>query len=251
MSSAHLVVAQITDTHLFADPLTAMSGIVTAESLRQVVQQVARVRHPDLLLLTGDLSQDETPASYENLQAIVAGLAPHIGYLPGNHDDPRVLQQVFEAAGLPLRSALSLGGWRFLLLSSVIAQDVRGELSPETLDWLDRELQATPDQPTLIALHHPPFAPFPDWESIILTNPEDLFAVIDRHPQVKLVLSGHVHQGLERERQNVHYLSAPSTCTQFDRLDDGPLTQAPRPGARLLELSPDGTWNSWIERVTL
>ena len=51
----------------------------------------------------------------------------------------------------------SVGELRLVMLDSSVPGAPYGELEPATLAWLDRTLAAAPDQPALVALHHPPF----------------------------------------------------------------------------------------------
>jgi Icc protein len=127
---------------------------------------------------------------------------------------------------------------------------VQGELSLESLEWLDDQLQLTAATPTLIGLHHPPLLVGSKWlDTSALQNPENFFAVIDRYPQVKLVIFGHIHQEFECQRRGVYYLSAPSTCIQFaPHSQDFSLDRA-QPGFRLFALYPDGRFETKVERV--
>ena len=70
-----LLVAQITDTHLFAEVDRTWKGLSTAHTLQKVLDRLQQIQPPpDLLLLTGDLSQDETPESYQRLVSLIAPL---------------------------------------------------------------------------------------------------------------------------------------------------------------------------------
>ena len=70
------MLVQLTDCHLFGEPETVMLGVNTDASLRAVLRQIdADGKHPDLLLATGDLSQDGEPAAYRRLAATL-GSAP-------------------------------------------------------------------------------------------------------------------------------------------------------------------------------
>ena len=56
---------QITDTHLFASAEGRLLAVRTAESLAAVLEQVQANEHPyEVILATGDLSQDHSPESY-------------------------------------------------------------------------------------------------------------------------------------------------------------------------------------------
>lgn len=82
-------VVQLTDAHLFADSAGSMLGLNTRDSLRHVVAQVRREQPlVDLLLCTGDLSQDASVASYEAFRELTAPFAVPTRWLPGNHDEP-------------------------------------------------------------------------------------------------------------------------------------------------------------------
>ncbi|MFJ3999157.1 metallophosphoesterase [Streptomyces parvus] len=58
----------------------------------------------------------------------------------------------------------------------------------ETLAWIDATLGALPDGvPALIAFHHPLA------DATMLQEPERLAALLDAHPRVVAVLTGHAH----------------------------------------------------------
>jgi 3',5'-cyclic-AMP phosphodiesterase len=248
-----ILVAQLTDTHLFADESQTMRGCSTVRSLQAVLNQLVQLQPDlDLLLLTGDLSQDETIASYQQLRDRLTPLNIPAYWLPGNHD------QRFEDMATVLCTELispeksfQRGGWQFVLLNSVLPQQVQGRVSDEALVELDQQLQQGSGQPTLIALHHPPLAIQSPWmDAIGLENRDDLFAVLDRHPQVKLVVFGHIHQEFDRWRQGVRYLGAPSTCVQFTpNVDEFAIDLEQQPGFRLLRLFADGTHDTEVIRL--
>lgn len=246
-----LLVAQVTDIHLFADAKQELLGLRTLASFQAVLARLQALQpQPDLLLLTGDLSQDETPESYQLLHSLVSPLGIPTYWLPGNHDCLPVMQQVLTEPPIFPHKAFGVGNWSFLLLNSGVPGYVHGFLSPASLDWLDWQLDLVGNRPTLVALHHPPFMVDSRWlDGSTLQNPEELFAVLDRHPQVKLVLCGHIHQELERERQGVRYLTTPSTCIQFKPQSNKFSLDEVEPGFRLLKLYPDGRCETKVERV--
>ncbi|HEY9625896.1 MAG TPA: 3',5'-cyclic-AMP phosphodiesterase [Coleofasciculaceae cyanobacterium] len=250
--SSPLVVAQLTDTHLFADADQTLKGYPTVRSFQAVVDSLEQLQpQPDLLLLTGDLSQDETIASYHQLRSRIMPLGIPAYWIPGNHDQsPADMAQVLSDAPLSPQKCFQAGGWQFILLNSMLHQQVHGALSDEALQQLDQQLQVT-HLPTLVALHHPPLAIASAWmDAIGLQNREALFAVIDRYPQVKLVVFGHIHQAFDRVRQGVRYLGAPSTCVQFSpKAEEFTIDTEQPPGFRLLSLYPDGQFETRVQRI--
>lgn len=250
MLESPLLVAQITDTHLFAKEEQQMLGLCTHDSLQAVVAHLRQLQPlPDILLLTGDISQDETNESYQRLKDIISPLQIPTYWIPGNHDDLPLMQQVLNQPPIEADKSFAAGGWHFLLLSSWIPGQVHGKLSQTSLEWLEQQLQLI-DKPTLVALHHPPCLINSDWmDRIKLQNPEEFFAVIERYSQVKLVVFGHIHQAFEGKRRGVQYLGSPSTCVQFKPESVEFAIAQTQPGFRLLTLLPDGTFETKIERV--
>lgn len=247
-----LRIAQITDIHLFADGSQQLLGLPTMESFQAVIRQVQTLRwKPDLLLLTGDLSQDGRLESYRSLKRELLPLKIPTYWLPGNHDFVPAMEQVLDWDFISPEKSFQAGGWRFLLLNSQVPGCVHGHLSTDSLIWLDKQLSLSADSPTVVSLHHPPFVVGSDWlDDSTLQNSEDLFAVLDRHPQVKLVLFGHIHQEYSRERRGVHYLGTPSTCIQFEPKSKDFALEDQRPGFRLLSLYTNGQWQSEVQRVS-
>ena len=91
-----LHVVQITDPHLFADADGELRGVNTAGSLAAVLHAVRRRDWPpDLIVLTGDLAQDESRGAYQRLRHLLEPLDVPVLSLPGNHDDPALM------SGLP------------------------------------------------------------------------------------------------------------------------------------------------------
>ena len=245
-------VLQLTDTHLFAQPQETLLGLPTQTCLQRIIDRILKQPQlPDLIVLTGDLSQDGRAESYAHLSALLEPLGLPIYWLPGNHDCVDTMTRSLQAPIFTSDKLFHHQGWQFILLNSQIPGDVPGRLSAESLDTLTYQLETGPKEPTVLALHHPPVTLQSAWlDSSALENPDELFAVLDRFSHVKLVLFGHIHQEISVVRQGVTYLSCPSTCIQFDRHSDTfALDVDHNPGFRELELWSDGTWASQVHRV--
>ncbi|MBD3885519.1 3',5'-cyclic-AMP phosphodiesterase [Phormidium tenue FACHB-886] len=252
--AAPIMVAQLTDTHLFADESQTMRGFPTVRSFQAVLNRLAQLEpRPDLLLLTGDLSQDETIASYQQLRDRLAPLQIPAYWIAGNHDQSlEDMAAVLNGDWVLPEKSFQRGGWHFVLLNSMLPQQVQGKLSDEALAWLEQKLEQFSDQPTLVSLHHPPLAIGSAWmDAIGLENREALFAVLDQHPQVKLVIFGHIHQAFDRWRNGVQYLGAPSTCIQFaPDANEFAIDPDRQPGFRLLTLFANGRYDTQVIRIT-
>ncbi|SEP90267.1 Icc protein [Ectothiorhodospira magna] len=245
-------IVQITDLHLCEQPGDIMdSGLNTDHSLRQVLDRIRRrEKTPDLMLVTGDLVHTPAPTAYRRLRALFNPLPWPVQCLPGNHDEPQMMEDVLCRDNISCRKAVSRGEWLFVNLCSVVEGQPHGLLAEGELAFLDEVLTRHPARNALISLHHPVvFIGSPWIDAISLHNTEAFFEVVDRHPQVRGVLFGHVHQRVEQVRNGVRLMGTPSTCVQFTpRTQKFKLDRLP-PAYRRLELHANGHIDTEVVQV--
>lgn len=242
-----LHIVQITDLHLRGTPHSELRGIDVDASLDAVLAHIQAHHWPlDALLATGDLAHEDE-AGYARLRERLTPLGLPVYCLPGNHDVAALPQAL--ADGLVRRQRqVRLGGWQILLLDSTLPGQDGGALAADELAFLDRCLTEAPQRPALVALHHHPEPTGVGWlDRTQLANPAELWAVVDRHPQVKGVLWGHIHRTFEGRRRGLALLGTPATCCQFTTADE-PEAHT-RPGYRWLRLAGDGSLTSGVERI--
>jgi len=244
-------ILQITDTHLFETPDRELGGVNTCQTLGAVVADIAS-HHPvfDALLLTGDLSQDETAESYELLSRTLAPLrgAP-VHAIPGNHDDPHHLRARLGEADIQVAGELALGNWRIVMLDSQVPGAVYGELGSRQLGRLGDSL-AGEDRHVMLALHHPPLDIGCPWLDRSRCGDGEALLAVARQRSVKAMFCGHVHQTFEATRGGVRILTTPSTCVQFKPgMEDFAIDDAVGPGYRVLSLEENGDWSTRVRRV--
>ncbi len=232
----------LTDPHLYGDEAEQLRGIATLPSLEAALAH-ARQRDwpPDALLITGDLVQDD-PAGYVHFRRLLGDLRLPVLCLPGNHDEPEAMRRELDRAPFVIGGIVDLGLWRIVLLDSTIAGSAAGRLGPERLAALQSALAGAPQRHTLVCLHHHPVPMASRWlDRVGLQDAEEFLAVIDRHPNVRGIVWGHVHQSYDALRKGVRLLATPSTCAQFlPRADQFAVDRRP-PAYRTLELRADGS----------
>lgn len=246
-----LKVLQVTDTHLYADPQGELGGLNTERSYCAVMEKMLREHWPvDLILATGDIVHDGSLAGYRRFKSQFEDLAVRTLVIPGNHDDPDTLRRVMQGGRVTCPNTVLLGGWQFIMLDSVLPGADGGHLPPEQLALLERCLQAHPGLPAMVCLHHHPVAMGSCWlDRIGVDNAEAFWAVVERHPQVRAVVWGHVHQHLHGRRGDVELFATPSTCVQFKPGQaDFAIDEAP-PGYRWFRLYRSGRLESGVERL--
>ena len=112
-------------------------------------------------------------------------------------------------------------GWQLIGLDSQRAGETAGELGAEQLAWLQRLLEAEPDLDTLIFLHHPPIEVGSAWlDEIGLRDADALERLLESHGQVRLVVSGHVHQELEGTIAGARVHTTPAVGAAVPTRDD-------------------------------
>src|SRR5688572_9865876 len=113
-------IVQISDTHIFADALGGkLLGMNTAHSFDAVLSLVdASKVPPGMIMLTGDLSQDETQPAYEHIAKACQRFKCPIYWIPGNHDAPTLMENVFKSFLLKPEKAILMGSWLFILLNT-------------------------------------------------------------------------------------------------------------------------------------
>ncbi len=254
MQSRQFIVAQLSDPHIrergkLFRGRGGFGPIDTAEFLARAVDEVSRLQpSPDVVVLTGDLVDHGTAAEYDHLRQLIEPLSVPLFVIPGNHDAREPLRAAFAGDGyLPadgfLQYAVEDYPVRLVALDTHIPGEHGGLLCEERLRWLDRTLGAAPERPTLVLMHHPPFATGIDFmDHYGLQNSGGFAEVIARHGQVERILCGHLHRAIGKRFAGTVAGTAPATAHQvgLELLPDAPLRFALEPPGYQLHLWREG-----------
>jgi Icc protein len=250
-SNGVLRLVQITDCHVFARAGERLRGMDTRRSFAAVLgAALARHAQLDLLLATGDLSEDGSAEAYDFLAGEFDATGIPTYWLPGNHDDPRRMREHFTAARVRAAKQIIAGGWLILLLDSTLPGEVRGRVGDAELAFLERSLRRHAELPTLVCLHHQAVDSGSRWiDEKGLQNGAELRARLARHDNVRAVLWGHVHQASWRREAGIEWMSTPSSCVQFKPLSVEFALSDETPGYRYLGLYNDGSISTSVHRI--
>ncbi|MDX1442500.1 MAG: metallophosphoesterase [Gammaproteobacteria bacterium] len=237
-----------TDLHLHDDPSTVWRGVRPQQTF-EISLYHARSRHwpADLLLLTGDIANEEFDDTYSRLAAAAAGWQVDIIAVPGNHDNRAAMESAFIGSSIRLGGVYTSGKWTVITLDSQVPGAVHGCITAGQRDWLLAQLAEHAGQHVLVTLHHPPLTVGSRWlDDLRLEDDESFRALLGEHG-VNACLFGHAHQAYDHLLDGVHYLGTPATCVQFRPNSDEFAEDTRPPAYRWLELEDDGSLLTGVE----
>lgn len=237
-----LRVLQLTDPHLFADADATFRGRATNDSLSQVLDHYLNSGWAaDLVVVTGDLIQDDSRASYERFCRKLDALRLPIHCVPGNHDVRPLMMEVLAVWSFAYCETFERGPWLVAGVDSCAEGKAAGTVAPEELDRLGSLLERSSAEHVLIALHHPPLPVGSRWlDQVGLLNSEQFLRVAAASGKVRAAVFGHVHQEFEGHHASMRILGTPSTCRQFRVHSDEFAVDGNPPAYRRLTLHTTG-----------
>jgi 3',5'-cyclic-AMP phosphodiesterase len=244
-------ILQLSDLHILPEIGEKLLGVDTWHYFHKVLEQALQEHpNPDLLLLSGDLAQTPTSPIYRHIHAILEKAALPTVCLPGNHDDYELMQKILRGKNIGCNRQSLLNDWHIICLNSKKTGSPGGHLDAEELQHLESYLKTYRQHHTLVAVHHPCCSIDSRWlDAQQIDNGEEFLAILTRHPQVKALTTGHIHQAFQMRRGNIEIFSAPSTCFQFRPRSDDFAIDKTAPGYRWFNLYADGSIESGVSRL--
>jgi len=195
MSALKFVV--LSDLHL-GPPGVAVNGLDPAARLAAAVATINR-DHADaaFVLVAGDLADRGEAAAYHLLRDLLSPLVMPFHLTLGNHDDRSTFLEVWGAvcddpAGR-VSSSHDAGGHRVILLDTSEPGLVGGRLCNGRQEWLAARLDEALDRLVILVMHHHANRLSLPVDRIALEDGAGLARLLARHPDVRMIISGHVH----------------------------------------------------------
>jgi len=257
-----MLIAQISDLHLKPSGALAYDVADTAGALEKVVTHINRLNpQPDVILVTGDIADGGAAESYFLAKEMLSDLKVPVLMVPGNHDQKGILASVFSDHDYLSKPITGTSGdyfcysiedfpIRLIGLDTVTPGDHDGSLGPARLNWLDQKLKKKPDTPTMIFMHHPPFASgIGHMDKAPFKNRENLKNLISRNPQVERITCGHIHRAISRRYAGTLATVCPGVGMQLnlELTPDAPSGFVMEPPALLIHYLD----NSWEDEPAL
>lgn len=251
-AQADFCFVHFTDTHIMAGGSLGTALQDTAATLQQVIEILQSLEPPPAFAIVGGdlispdlldrnrvLTPEEHEPSYRLLQALLRPLPYPTYLLLGNHDNRvafhRVMQTAVSTPDATHHYSFTYQGYHFIVLDSLHPGHHGGYLDVPQLTWLDADLAAHRDQPTLVFVHHHPWPIGIGWiDDMALANGDALIRILQAYPAVRTIICGHVHMDHMVQRDGLTMLTTPSTCFQLSKLTAQRRILPGPPGFRLV-----------------
>ena len=240
--------AVLAGVYYSATPGAAVEAAMVEDAealLKKAVADLNATKGLDFVVVAGDLLARADPLSLDRAKALLSELRVPYAVVLGEYDGPGLIEKppapdpaapgaAPPQAGGESRSTViwafqgrglsgSEGYWSQEILPGLVlvgldtVQPGRpgGHVDPQQLAWLDRTLGSRADKMVIVAGHHGlvPLHPLDEgalWRHMMVDNADAVREVLDRHPNVLMVLSGHHHLAAGRVGGRIVYLASPS-----------------------------------------
>ena len=236
-------IVQISDTHLFGDTNRTINGANSYFNLKLVLSSISKLKNqPDLIVVTGDLSQDCTFESYQHLANLLNKTSVKYLLLPGNHDDVDIINKVFDFKWKKdsVDFSIDFKNWFIYVLDTTSYPKEAGKLTSSQLAKFQSILKGNKHKPTIVFMHHHPIEINSLWmDKMMLKEDKSFNNILKKNNDIKAVFFGHIHQVFEKKLNGILYASAPSTSFQVLPNCEMFTLDKLRPGYRIIKLEKD------------
>lgn len=217
--------AQISDDHFNpkSNRVTWRMVKYSGELLKDAIDQINNTPGMDFVVFTGDLTDSPSYDHHVEFAKIANMLDVPWYWATGNHDlsqsgsmnRAKFLEAMNKHNGYirPKSTCYSFtkGGVVFYSMdgASDTVNTAKGTFSKTCLGFLDKSLTENSAKPAVIFQHFPLVYPIKS-ASHEVTNQAEYLTILDNHPNVKAVISGHYHIDKVQTRNNVLHVSSPS-----------------------------------------
>ncbi len=226
-----MLIAQMTDIHIGFDP-DAKPEELNRIRFRQTLARLLKAPNkPDMLVLTGDLTDRGDRDSFEKIAAALEEIPWPIHPLMGNHDSREELLRVFPNCptmdGGFVQYTIEQDGLLIVMLDTFEQGRHGGAFCEARTAWLKETLAANSETPTVIFMHHPPVISGIGWMDPGADEPWmlRLAEAMTDQPQIHAIHCGHLHRPI-----NTRFCGIPLSVTP---------SVAPLVSMDLREISPD------------
>ncbi|MBC7883133.1 MAG: metallophosphoesterase [Anaerolineae bacterium] len=207
---------QISDSHIgFHKPANEQVDV----TFQAAINAINALKVPPAFVVhTGDLTHLSKPAEFDQVKQLLSGLKVPLYTLPGEHDVIGDRGKLFNDlfAGKDRREGMQSwdhSGVHCVSLTNVLdfAATGQGQIGQPQLDLLAKDLAPLSNEtPVVIFSHIPLFDAYPKW-GWATSDAKQVNTLLSRFASAT-VLSGHIHQVLQRTEGRIQFATATSTA---------------------------------------
>ncbi len=197
-----MLIAQMTDIHIGFAPDDGPEELNRHRFRAALDRLLTGPNQPDMLILSGDITDSGEFDDFADVAALVGQCSYPVWPMVGNHDERANLLRAFPQARCEdgfLHYVVEAEGLRVILLDTLEEGRHGGAFCEARAAWLTAQLDAAPDTPTLIFMHHPPVVTGVDWMDPAPS--EDWIArfgaVVEGREQIVSIQCGHLHRPIQ------------------------------------------------------
>ena len=247
-------ILHLSDTHLLGGTDPLYGAVDSHANLRSVFARIEESgQYPEAIVFTGDLADRGEAGAYARLRDLVLPAAERMGaqviWAMGNHDNRANFRKILlrEAPEMtPVDQVHHLGGLRVITLDTTVPGYHHGELAPDQLDWLRRELRTAAPEGTVLAMHHPPVPSVQDLAVLVELRDQQELAGVIAGSDVRAVIAGHLHYSTFGTFAGVPVSVASATCYTQDLATPGTRGQDAGQSYNMVHLYRDSVVHSVV-----
>ena len=208
---------QISDSHIgFNKDANADTRVTYREAVAKIADLPVK---PDLIIHTGDITQLSKASEFDDADQILKAAGIDAFHVPGEHDmlDEGQGKLYLDRYGQGTKGdgwySFDHSGVHFVGLITVktLKAGGMGSLGADQLDWLKKDLSGrASSQPVVVFTHFPMWAAYQPWGWGV-DDADQAMALLARFGSITM-LSGHIHQVMQKVEGNVAFYTARSTA---------------------------------------
>lgn len=216
-------IVQISDFHLYKDSTQKLFGLVNTDDTLLNLLEVVKKEKPDLVIASGDLSNDGSKESYQRLKKYLSNIDCNVYTIYGNHDNPANFDRYLIGSNIKRDRVFKSDSFTLVFINSFKENYDSGYVTDNELLELEHNLKQ--NENCILVIHHH-FYPLKNIEPVaeniidryILENWQQLVDVITRYrSKVKFCITGHVHNFYHYQVNDIEIYCCPSSCVQYAR----------------------------------
>ncbi len=255
-----MLIAQISDTHIRVPKQNDIKGLERINLFKKCVEDINTLSVvPDVVIHTGDLTDNGLPDEYSLAKNILSNLDIPFYLTPGNRDGSRNMINAYADELTDLMDnnfmiyAINEYPIRLISLDSLAPLGPKGDITKIKLKILEKILNQVPDKPSLIFMHHPPFNVSNFGKPIVEYNQPNsiykLYDVLKNHKQIVGIFCGHIHRSYTKNIYSFKGSVVPPIAVDLAYEKSSVFQTAPQPLYHLHNIQMGSTFETVPRRL--